>query len=833
MTAPGLVLIYRTRILWLISLLAVLLSACAPIVQLAQPLHTDFIRLPGGETIGQTFHSRFDGLQAVVLHIDKQNSASGRLVMSLFGEARLDGPLLAQTTQALEDLAAPGNLRFRIPAQDRSARQDYYLQIKYEGQGSLRLARGPEDAYLDGALYQNDTPRPLQLTFRLIYDPQLAVMGLLTEVVNWIVWLLAGVWLFIVPGWSILNAALPVWHPLPKGVKTGLAIGFSLALYPLILLFSGLIGLQLNNLTAWLIPGVCCLVGAWAYLRRRGSSSEQASSPVSRHSQEPLADLALIVLLSVIFFTRFWPARDLAAPLFGDSYQHAVITQLLAEHGGLFTSWLPYSELTTFTYHFGFHAAALAFHWITNLSIPQSVLWYGQILNVLAVLSLYPLGVRMSGSRWGGVVAVLVAGLLSPMPMDYMNWGRYPQLAGQAILPVIGWLLWELLETRKKSWQIAILAGTALGGLALTHYRVLVLALVWIGVSTIFNLGRDSWRSSIARVSLASVVGGILFLPWFVGSYAGKMMEILSHQMSMPVASTQKVVQPANTIGDLFVFLPAWLWLVLPILIAWGLWRRDKKLAIICSWWFLNTLIANPQWLKLPGAGAISSFTVFIAAYIPASLIGGAAVVWLFSGFNASPRPTNARNRKSLVDTRRVLTGLGLLLLLGISVSGARTRLEDISPGKFALVTYPYLRAAAWIRTHVPQDAHFLVNAFSAFDGYTVVGSDAGWWLPMLAQRSTSLPPINYGFEQGTHPDYRKQVNSLVEQLEYNGANSAHIRELLIGGGFTHIYIGQLQGSVNNSGEPILDPEVLRASPFYRPIYHQDRVWIFEILPVE
>jgi hypothetical protein len=102
-----------------------------------------------------------------------------------------------------------------------------------------------------------------------------------------------------------------------------------------------------------------------------------------------------------------------------------------------------------------------------------------------------------------------------------------------------------------------------------------------------------------------------------------------------------------------------------------------------------------------------------------------------------------------------------------------------------------------------------------------------------LAQRQTNLPPINYSFEQGPDPEYRLKVNTLVEQIQEFGVDSLEIHQLLLQNGFTHIYIGQRQGSVNFSGNPVLDEEILRTSPFYRTVYHQDRVWIFEILPAE
>ncbi len=48
--------------------------------------------------------------------------------------------------------------------------------------------------------------------------------------------------------------------------------------------------------------------------------------------------------------------------------------------------------------------------------------------------------------------------------------------------------------------------------------------------------------------------------------------------------------------------------------------------------------------------------------------------------------------------------------------------------------------------------------------------------------------------------------------------------------GITHVYIGQRQGRVNYAGPDVLQPERLLASSCFRPTFHQDRVWVFEVV---
>ncbi len=155
--------------------------------------------------------------------------------------------------------------------------------------------------------------------------------------------------------------------------------------------------------------------------------------------------------------------------------------------------------------------------------------------------------------------------------------------------------------------------------------------------------------------------------------------------------------------------------------------------------------------------------------------------------------------------------------------------MADIQVGIHALVTRPDLRAAAWIQDNVPEEARFLVNSFFAYGGSSIVGSDAGWWLPLIARRQTTLPPLNYVAERGPRPDYVTWVNELPEQLSRLNVYEIEGVEFLKARDVTHIYIGQRQGRVNYRGPLLLDPARLLESPHYEAIYHRDRVWIFAI----
>ena len=256
-------------------------------------------------------------------------------------------------------------------------------------------------------------------------------------------------------------------------------------------------------------------------------------------------------------------------------------------------------------------------------------------------------------------------------------------------------------------------------------------------------------------------------------------------------------------------------------MIGIGIWRREKATLLIGLWWFGNLLVSNPYWLGLPGAGAVTSFTVLIAMYIPAAILVGAAVGWLGDLKNAAPQLSQMSPR-----IQTVLSLGAAVLLIGVGGLGMPQRAKDVQPSVYSLATRPDVLAAKWIQENTAPTTRLLVNSFPAFRNSVIVGSDGGWWLPMLSGRKITVPPIIYTFERDPWPGYRNQVNTLTFAIQAKGIQNPDILTQLKEQGIDYVYIGQLQGMVNSTG-PLFTVEQLLSDPNFRPVYHQDRVWIF------
>jgi hypothetical protein len=678
------------------------------------------------------------------------------------------------------------------------------------------VGAAPGATYGEGALYRDGIPIDAQLAFRLAYAPGPALLGLARGTVRDLGLLVVAAFLYVLPGWALLTL---LWRgePLAWPVKLGVAAGASLALYPLLMVWADVLGMRWGVGFAWLPP----LLGAGALALRRVRSQKRPLPSLRGwlRSEDAASDLALLAALGLTFGARLLVVRGLEVPMWGDSYQHTVMAQLMLDRGGLFRSWLPYAPYESLTVHFGFPSLVAVLSWVTGLDSTSATVVGGQLINGLAILTIYPLAVKVArGDRWAGVGAVVVAGLLSPMPAFYVNWGRYAQLAGQAILPAALWLYLTLLESPGRRWGWLLLTGGVVTGMTLTYYRmpfyfaafVAPWLLVW-GVSR-WRLDLPAWRRTLMR---SFVVGGtavLLFLPWLLNVMGGELSQNLAQGVSQ-ASSLEWVLAEYRIWLDFFRYVPSLVTAMGVAGLAWGAFRRDPWVIVVGLWIALLSSFVAGQLLRVPGAAMMQNFAILIFFYVPFSLSGG----WLVAQLaNSLPNPR----------LRRWGVALGVVVL---ALWGARGGVGVVDASHI-LVRRPDLRAMGWIREQVPADAHFLVEGFRIYGGRSAVGSDAGWWIPLFTERGNTMPP-QYALlnEVPAEPGYSRGVVDLVETLEGTSPASDEGLAALCEAGVTHVYVGQEQGEVGVGANPLFVPTELLERPEFQLLYREDRVHIFAV----
>ena len=630
---------------------------------------------------------------------------------------------------------------------------------------------------------------------------------------------LAFPFVFLLPGWAILSLLLP-GESFDAGQRPDLAsrlilaAGITLSVVPIGLFLLYLLGLRVGTPAALGVLGASAAVVLWKRGPRLLEAWRRERSWRLRLAWLDLPLLTLGLLTILILGVRLWVVRGINIGFWGDSYHHTMIVQLFLDNGGLFQSWEPYVPLKSFAYHYGFHANTAFFQWatgwLTGDPTTRAVVFVGQVLNAYAVLALYPLAVRLSGgNRWVGVAVTLTAGLLMPMPMYYVNWGRYTQLAGQAILPVAIWLTMEAMETRRWHPGRLALAILPLAGLAVTHYRVLALYLAFLVpyVPALFWARRK--EQSLPALSLRLAGMGLaamaLSVPWMWNLWTGFYSRIVRGYVQERVSASW--VSEYNAMGPLDQYAPYWLIALAGVAAIWALWRR-RRMALVALWAGVCFLLTNPHLVGLPGTGLITNFALGLALYIPVALLvgsmAGGAVAW-----TAARSPAGGW-----------AAAAALLLAGGLALPAQASILDE----HFQIVTPADQEAMSWIRENTPPDSRFLANGFFAYNNSVLVGSDAGWWIPFLTGRDNTVPPILYTSEAPFVPGYRDGVKALVKELESRELRDPETVQFLREQGITHVYIGE-------KGGPLLDAGELDGSPDYCLLYQDGPVGIWRIQP--
>ncbi|MDH7512871.1 MAG: hypothetical protein QHH14_07995 [Clostridiales bacterium] len=633
---------------------------------------------------------------------------------------------------------------------------------------------------------------------------------------EWLAYYLATLFLYFFPGWALLSL---LWKgkPLRLEEKACLGAGVSVALYPILFLLASVCGISAGKWLAWLPGSLAIVVAVGQNITKLGFHRTRLPSHGSPEKFALRLDSWLFLALAVALFLIRWAAvRSMSAPAWGDSVHHTAIVRLIVENGGLFDSWTPYFPLQSMTYHFGFHANVAVFAWITGLAAPQAVLIAGQALNVLAVLVLYPLAVRLGGTRWAGLGAVMVAGLVSEMPGFYVNWGRYSQLSAQIILPAAVWFfdaLWRD-EERLSKGQLA-LVSILLAGSILSHYRVTMVlvaaALSWMLRSLwLYRRRFREWAFRLRDFALAGAASLFLASPWLV--------KLLRSRVTQHVGRIVRMTRDLSITEDLWVwenlslYVSSFFWIAGIVALILAFWKKRSLAMAIGAWAAAAFLLANPFYLGIPGAGLVTNFVLAIGLYVPVSLLLGWVVGAVWEKWHES------------------LAGRGAVVLsLSLCLAIAGPKQAQIVRPFFQLVTLDDLAAFEWIKAHVPRDARFLTNAFLAFRSRVPVGSDAGWWLSFYTERQGILLPAIFSFENVSPSIDQSRVRQMILDLRASEGDQALIREILCREGITHVFVGGRRGRAAYDAGELLPQAWLKTNADFTLLFRKGRaqVWRF------
>lgn len=577
-----------------------------------------------------------------------------------------------------------------------------------------------------------------------------------------------------------------------------LASGLSLSLWVILLAWLQLFNLRLTQLTVALIFGAGWLI---AILKNRPALWSKTGPKGGRdyYRYGFWATLAASALINILLLNH----RTVGPG--SDSLHHAIIVQLFEGAGGIPDNYLPIAPLATFRYHFGFHALAYAVNVFSGLEAHVITPLLSQLLVPMVGLTTSYLVSSVWKRRSGSFFTAVIISLVAVFPAYLINWGRYSQSAGLMLLPLV---LVEFISERHENEPAShfLYSGLLAAGLALTHYRIAIMALA-AGLLFLLNdlISINSLKprvsSILGKYAWMGVVGLLLITPWlwhlyrnWGNGYPPQFIVLETSFFSLSRLGQPVLEYPTNNF--LFVLL------ALAALLA--VWRRERPALVLLAWGALLVLLSAAQ----VGAHYLDLVTVVISLSVPiAALIG-----WFIGELTGE-----------FALRGRWLVFIPIGATLGMGVWGASLSPLIVHPWNDNVLTED-VQAMAWIEEQLPESALFAINTleFPFMRGF-VAGIDAGYWIPVLAHRGSVTYPLIYSFENLLDPDYVERIHAFA-QAQSDLASEPGIRALEALK-VTHVYLGK-------KGGPI-DPAPLLASERFQLIYDQDGVMIFQVFTAD
>jgi hypothetical protein len=582
------------------------------------------------------------------------------------------------------------------------------------------------------------------------------------------------------------------------------SVGLSVAGAPLAALFLSLARIRVNRMS---LVGACILYGASVlvgcvdrlFLQRRRTGLWAGMLP---HNWP--ARLGLLVLFAITLILRLIQIRNLVLPAWVDSLHHTHIVQVIREQGRIPDDLMSYTSIP-FYYYFGFHVLVAAFGELADLPAPQAILIFGQVLNAVAILSIYQLAVELTHRRGVGIAAAMLTGFVSQMPAYYPSWGRYTLLTGIVLLPIA-------IAEAVKTWrnpnqpQLGLRLVLLTGGLILTHYLAaafhfcFLLALV---LTEVIGSRKPRWQYRGLALSAWSVLGLVIVAPWIIRVFP-YVMPFVRIQTTVNIISSDPT-DFLDRVGYLWYLVNrprSWaiLSLALPAAVVSLIYRRSTRILVV---WLiiLVPLFSEWPWQIQPFRADL----ILICLFLPMNILAA-------EGLLSLRQLLNMIMRFSLVPSFA-----SILILITLSIWGFLDTISIINPVT-VLATEADVEALTWIKENIPSNARFLVNVEHWQYGL-YRGTDGGWWIPLLSHRATVLPPgVFYGWGNRR---YVLEIREVAERVMGIDGCTPDFWEFVQEQHITHIYIGVKGGT--------LQPRWFDTCPGVRRVYTGYNVHIYEI----
>lgn len=791
----------------------------------------------GAAAIRQTFTPRRDGWQELELVLvrygEPEGEDSGRLFLYLLDAA---GDLVAQTEWATANIRHNDNRRFRFAPQPGG--QPYTLLIQGNETNQVSVWAYDLDLLAGGELQLvglASQAQELRFTtyYRLTLGQAVVLLGQMVGqqglffLLTLLLLLLPG--LLLIRAWDFFSCWRPrqqvgrLWpHDWPTHLALAMAI--SLTFWAWLWLWWSWLGLRWSSWSLWLLVTGLLAAGGWlaAVSRSPHNFADSPTRPLAYSPTRLLAYLPLFLTLLLGFAGRLLALRDVAFPPWVDSSRHALITAVMMDRGQFLPDYAPFLPVERAPYHYGFHALTATLGLMTGREVHELLLWLGPLLNGLAPLAVYAAAFLFTRHRSVSSAAAFLVALPFFFPAYYATWGRFTQLTGMLILPLLLGLTWQLGEgcgrRAANRWQMAKMVmgiGGLAAGLFLLHFRVFLLYIPFALLVLFWHTGRILFfttpliqmRSRLGQLwgMLAAAAGLalILIIPRLVR--LGQEHTVSSVLASSPEGYNDFPVAYFKT-GWETPFAYAALAGVVAAFLVWLGGRRWGRVPLLLGLWVgALFLLLGGRALGLPETWLINMNSMVISLYLPTALVLAMVIIPL---------------GQWLTRSHWLLQVIGYGVIGGWFAAAALFGLErqsSILNEQTILARPADVAGLSWVRENIPAEALTATSSWRWL-GQTWAGSDGGAWLVPLTGIQATAPPVDYLYNRQLSLQVQSWNVTMSEITDWASEDAA---AYLRSQGITHIFVGQKGG--------FFDPSALSKNNVLTLLYQQDGVFVFAV----
>lgn len=529
-----------------------------------------------------------------------------------------------------------------------------------------------------------------------------------------------------------------------------------------------------------------------------------------------------------------------------DSVHHLMLARLIVAHGGVPPDLEPFIAGGRLAYHWGAHAnvafVALLLGSKDPFSVSALMVAYAALLRIICCLTLYAAARSLFADRTAGVIAAAVAAGFSALPAALVTQGRFTQLAGVAVLPA----LIALRPVGLRDANRSVLSAIVVAGMFLLQARLAIFGVAWIVAVGLFAARR--WRVALVNAGITLSLSALLVLPWGVrlareplarSMVRGDAFAQSENRWTQRHIPAQLAWLPNNGLllsaataglsgvaglgasGGERLFSAVWLCLTI-VAVAEGERRRKERkgrsarrqaaragsdrrnggrvvawrpFALVAVWIALSVAALLARSPAVDATNVVPYAAAVLTAFIP--------MILMASGIASAAA-------RALLPAYRTLFALVIIAASVLTGVEARGRTVVHSP-----VPEADAQAMHWIRANVPLNARFAVMARPFFGIY--VGEDAGYFIQVLTDRRSLLPPMIYGW---VSPVAQVAKTNELLRLWTTVHPDASVPKLAAAG-VTHAYIG-------STAQP-QTRDIMRNCSQFKLIYDRNDVLIAEM----